>query len=65
MSTGIRRAAICLWMLGVAVSAGAQELGSIEDRLLIAEQLTQYSYRWDGKDAVGFSELFKRVIRRV
>ena len=45
-------------VLGTAAGVGAQELGSIEDRLLIAEQLTQYSYRWDGKDAVGFSKLF-------
>ena len=41
-------------LVGVlSTPALGQELGAVEDRLLIAEQLTQYSYRWDGKDAEG------------
>ncbi len=38
--------------------AASQDLGSIADRLLIAEQLAQYSYRWDAKDSAGFADLF-------
>ena len=38
--------------------AVAQDLGTIEDRLAIAEQLAQYSYRWDSKDSGGFADLF-------
>ena len=38
--------------------AAAQDLGSIEDRLAIAQQLAQYSYRWDSKDSDGFADLF-------
>ena len=46
-------------LVGVlSTPALGQELGAVEDRLLIAEQLTQYSYRWDGKDAEGFANLF-------
>ena len=29
--------------------AVAQDLGALQDRLAIAEQLAQYSYRWDSK----------------
>ena len=36
----------------------AQDLTHLQARLEIAEQLTQYSYRWDSKDAKGFAELF-------
>jgi len=36
----------------------AQEVGAAEDKLAIAEQLAQYSYRWDSKDADGFADLF-------
>ena len=36
----------------------AQGSGSVEDRLAIAEQVAQYAYRWDGKDAEGFADLF-------
>ena len=36
----------------------AQEVGAAEDKLAIAEQLAQYSYRWDSKDADGFAALF-------
>jgi len=28
------------------------------DRLAITDVLTQYAFRWDGKDAAGFAELF-------
>ena len=46
-------------LCGLAWSAAAAaEIGSIEDRLAIAEQLAQYAYRWDAKDAEGFAELF-------
>jgi len=38
--------------------AVAQDLGALEDRLAIAEQLAQYSYRWDSKDSEGFADLF-------
>ncbi len=57
----VNRACVGVALLGwcsVVSGVTAQELAAIEDRLLIAEQLAQYSYRWDGKDAVGFSELF-------
>ena len=49
---------VTVLIAGLALPAAAQELGSVEDRLLIAEQLTHYSYRWDGKDAEGFANLF-------
>ena len=35
-----------------------QESEFSRDRIEIAEQLAQYSYRWDSKNAEGFSELF-------
>ena len=38
--------------------AVAQDLGALQDRLAIAEQLAQYSYRWDSKDSEGFADLF-------
>ena len=43
-----------------------QESEFSRDRIEIAEQLAQYSYRWDSKDAEGFSELFtdEAVIER-
>ena len=31
---------------------------TIADRFAITDVLTQYSYRWDGKDTKGFAELF-------
>ena len=31
---------------------------SIEDRFAISEQIAEYAYRWDSKDAVAFSKLF-------
>lgn len=40
--------------------AAAEELNlqALQDRAAIADMLTQYSYRWDGKQALEFSELF-------
>jgi len=38
--------------------AHPESLSLISDKLAIAEMLTQYSYRWDGKDSAGFAELF-------
>ena len=35
-----------------------QESEFSRDRIEIAEQLAQYSYRWDSKNAEGFSEFF-------
>ena len=46
---------VCVLLSSDAV---AQDLGAIEDRLAIADQLAQYSYRWDAKNAVGFADLF-------
>ena len=36
----------------------ADNLIDISNRLAITDVLTQYSYRWDGKDSLGFSRLF-------
>ena len=38
--------------------AASQGRGSIEDRLLIAEQLAQHSDQWDAQDSAGFATLF-------
>ncbi len=38
--------------------AVAQDLDALQDRLAIAEQVAQYSYRWDSKDSEGFANLF-------
>ncbi len=38
--------------------AAAAEISSTEDKLAIAEQVAQYSYRWDSKDSAGFADLF-------
>ena len=60
LSKTIGRAVVALIVLCALpwTDAAGQDLGSIEDRLLIAEQLAQYSYRWDGKDSAGFADLF-------
>lgn len=57
---GRGRLALVLLVIGAASlrGAAAEPMGSIEDRLAIAEQLAQYSYRWDSKDAEGFAQLF-------
>ena len=47
----------CGLLATVSFSSADSEL-SIEDRLMITDALAQYSYRWDGKDAEGFSQLF-------
>ena len=47
--------------LGLLVFAGfvfADEDQSLKDRLAILDVVSQYSYRWDSKDAAGFSKLF-------
>ena len=54
---------VCVGIAGllsctVVTTVGAQGVAGLEDRLRIAEQLAQYAYRWDGKDAEGFAELF-------
>ena len=36
----------------------ADDLMDISNRLAITDVLTQYSYRWDNKDSLGFSLLF-------
>ena len=56
--TAARTVLLWLALFTLPWSAAAQEVGSIEDRLLIAEQLAQYSYRWDGKNSAGFADLF-------
>ncbi len=51
-----------LLLAGVMFSASASSVAesefSTEDRLQIMDALAQYSYRWDGKDAAGFAQLF-------
>jgi len=44
-------------LFSISVSK-ADNLIDISNRLAIADILTQYSYRWDGKDSLGFSRLF-------
>lgn len=46
-------ALLCILLGSVPIQAD-----SLSDRLAIADVLTQYSYRWDGKDAAGFADLF-------
>lgn len=41
-----------------SANLAAQDVGALRDRLAIAEQLAQYSYRWDSKDSEGFADLF-------
>ncbi|NKB35099.1 MAG: hypothetical protein GKR91_18540 [Pseudomonadales bacterium] len=47
-----------IWMLCLAQISEAHEPVEIIDRLAITDVLTQYSYRWDSKDAEGFAGLF-------
>ncbi len=59
LSTSVARAVTLSVLCALSwTEAASQDLGSIEDRLLIAEQLAQYSYRWDAKDSAGFADLF-------
>ncbi len=41
-----------------AAEESAISRSTVASRLAIADQLAQYSYRWDGKDASAFAELF-------
>ena len=47
---------VCGFIIPKEVSA--QETDALLDRAAIYDVLTQYSYRWDSKDSVGFAELF-------
>ncbi|MDA1091801.1 MAG: nuclear transport factor 2 family protein [Acidobacteria bacterium] len=62
-SAAIRRLGVCAALAGalgplVSSHPAAQDLRELQDRLEIAEQLAQYSYRWDSKDSEGFAKLF-------
>lgn len=35
-----------------------EDISNLDDRIAIQDLISQYAYRWDGKDAVGFSALF-------
>ena len=48
----------CSFAVLLGNTNAAQVSGTVEDRFAIGDQLTQYSYRWDGKDAAGFAALF-------
>lgn len=48
----------CLLVVCSPNEADAQQHDPIRDRLEITDALTQYSYRWDGKDSAGFAALF-------
>ena len=54
-STTVLTCSLSLLFLNISA---AQVPGSVEARLAIRDQLTQYSYRWDAKDAAGFAALF-------
>lgn len=47
-----------VFILAFSQQTTAQESSEIANRLAITDKLTQYSYRWDGKDSAGFAELF-------
>ena len=49
---------ILLFLLFFLPISKADEVTDISNRLAITDVLTQYSYRWDGKDSLGFSLLF-------
>ncbi len=38
--------------------ASADELRDLANKMAISEALAQYSYRWDSKNALGFTDLF-------
>ncbi len=52
---GLLMPLFCVLCLLVPTLASAD---MVADRLAITDVLAQYAYRWDGKDAVGFAELF-------
>ena len=47
-----------LWWFALSVSASESEIDALLNREAIKDMLTQYSYRWDGKDSAGFADLF-------
>ncbi len=47
-----------LLFLGVIMSGSVTASDDLRNRAEIAEALANYSYRWDGKDAEGFAQLF-------
>ena len=57
-----RRVMLSLLALCASASSSseavAQEVGAVADKVAIAEQLAQYSYRWDAKDGEEFADLF-------
>ena len=52
------RAAFTLLLLVAHVQVAAQSVDGYADRHAIEAAIAQYAYRWDGKDAEGFSQLF-------
>ena len=63
MSTPSRlaiRLAMLLLLMGMlhGGAVSAQDLHDVQARFAITDQVSQYSYRWDSKDAVGFADLF-------
>ena len=51
-------ASISVCCLNNSAEVSARETNISLDRAAIYDVLTQYSYRWDSKDSVGFAELF-------
>ena len=49
---------ISVCCLNAPAEVSAEEKNNLSDRMAIYNALTQYSYRWDSKDSVGFAELF-------
>jgi len=49
---------VLYWSVATGLAVGSEADLQLQDRALIGEMLAQYSYRWDGKDSVGFAELF-------
>lgn len=45
-------------LIGFLLAGVMTVADTVSDRLAITDVLTQYSYRWDGKDATGFADLF-------
>ena len=51
-------ASISVCCLNVPAKVSAHETDILLERAAIYDVLTQYSYRWDSKDSIGFAELF-------
>ena len=47
-----------VWALPLPSEGSENELNDLLNRAAITDILTQYSYRWDGKDSAGFADLF-------